>query len=123
MPPLSALVGSLSSCHLRRATGHRGLQFGALRLPLLCPPLVDNRLRTAGASVDALEVFPTAGGFGTRATRPLALGETFLLVPREVILDEAAALASPVFGAVARDAYESMGMFVLGVSDGVTASG
>ena len=75
-------------------------------------PIGGNRLRAAGANVDALEVFPTAGGFGTRATRRLGVGDTLVIIPRGVTMDEAAALAS-AFGPVVRDAYERMGMPLL----------
>ncbi len=60
-------------------------------------------LRGNGATVDALEVFPSEHGFGVRATRAIALSEMFVVIPRNVTLNEGKGLQHPVVSAVLAD--------------------
>ena len=79
---------------------------GAALCPRVCPL---PRLRSAGAKFDALEVFQSPTGYGVRATRAIAVGETFVTVPRRVTMEEASARADPVFGPIAADVTQRLG--------------
>ena len=77
---------------------------------IVCVLCVFCRLRAAGASMDALEVFSTPSGYGVRARRRVSVGEVVAVVPRSVTIDGDTARAHSTFGPIVADMYAALGM-------------
>jgi hypothetical protein len=77
--------------------------------PLLSTTPLPDRLRSTGSTFDSLEVFVSGSGYGTRATRAIAVGEPFVNITRAATMDEAAAVATSPVGPVITRLYAEHG--------------